>query len=50
MVEHGLLDTIAAGLGAARYRLEVYIGEGNTIYAVAALVVLLVLTRVRRRH
>jgi len=50
MVEHGLLDSISAGLGAARYRLELYIGEGNTIYAVAALVVLLVLTRVRRRH
>jgi hypothetical protein len=50
MVEHGLLDSIAAGLGAARYRLELYIGEGNTIYFLAAAVVLLVLTRVRRRH
>lgn len=50
MVEHGLLDTIAAGLGNARYRLEVYIGEGNTIYALAAVAVLLVLTRVKRRH
>jgi hypothetical protein len=50
MVEHGLLDSIAAGLGNARYRLELYIGEGNTIYFVAAMVIILVLTRVRRRH
>jgi hypothetical protein len=50
MVEHGLLDSIAAGLSNARYHLELYIGQGNTIYFVAAAVVLLVLTRVRRRH
>jgi hypothetical protein len=50
MIEHGLLDSIAAGLGTARYRLELYIGEGNTIYALAAVAVLLILTRVRRRH
>jgi hypothetical protein len=50
MVEHGLLDSIAAGLTAARYRIELYIGQGNTVYLIAAVVVLLVLTRVRRRH
>ena len=50
MVERGLLDSIAAGLGNARYRLELYVGQGNTVYVVAAVVVLLVLTRVRRRH
>jgi len=50
MVERGLLDSIAAGLGNARYRLELYVGQGNTIYVLAAVVVLLVLTRVRRRH
>jgi hypothetical protein len=50
MAERGLLDSIAAGLGNARYRLELYIGQGNTIYLLAAVVVLLVLTRVRRRR
>jgi hypothetical protein len=50
MVERGLLDSIAAGLGNARYRLELYVGQGNTIYVVIAVVVLLFLTRVRRRH
>ena len=50
MVERGLLDSIAAGLGNARYRLELYVGQGNTIYVVIAVVVLLVLTRVKRRR
>jgi hypothetical protein len=50
IVERGLLDSIAAGLGNARYRLELYVGQGNTIYVVIAVVVLLFLTRVRRRH
>ena len=50
MVEHGLLDSIAAGLGNVRYRLELYVGQGNTIYVLAAVVVLLVLTRVKRRR
>jgi hypothetical protein len=50
MVEYGLLDSIAAGLGNARYRLELYVGQGNTIYVLAAVVVLLVLTRVKRRR
>jgi len=50
MIEHGLLDSIAAGVGNVRYRLELYIGEGNTLYFLAAAVVLLVLTRVRRRR
>jgi hypothetical protein len=50
MVERGLLDSIAAGLGNARYRLELYVGQGNTIYVLAAVVVLLVLTRVKRRR
>jgi len=50
MVEYGLLESIAAGLGNARYRLELYIGEGNTAYVLAAVVVLLVLTRVRHRR
>jgi hypothetical protein len=50
MVERGLLDSIAAGLGSARYQIELYVGQGNTIYFVAAVILVLVLTRVRRRH
>ncbi len=50
MVERGLLDSIAAGLGNARYRLELYVGEGNTIWVVIGVVVLLVLTRVKRNR
>ena len=50
MVERGLLDSIAAGLGDARYRLELYVGQGNTIYVVIGVVLLLVLTRVKRRR
>ena len=50
LVERGLLDSIAAGLGSAKYRIELYIGQGNAIYVVIAAVVVLVLTRVRRRQ
>ena len=50
LVERGLLDSIAAGLGSARYRIELYIGQGNTIYLLAAAAVLLILTRVRHRR
>ena len=50
MVEHGLLDQISAGLSGARYQLELYVGQGNTIYVVIGVVLLLVLTRVKRRH
>jgi hypothetical protein len=50
MVEHGMLDSMAAGLANARYRLELYIGEGNTIYLLAAAAVLVVLILFRRRR
>ena len=50
MVERGLLDSISGGLGRAKYQIELYAGQGNAIYVVIAAVVLLILTRVRRRH
>ena len=50
MVERGLLDSISDGLGRAKYHIELYAGQGNAIYVVIAAVVLLILTRVRRRH
>jgi hypothetical protein len=36
MVEHGLVDSIAPGLGNARYRFEACIGEGNSVYIFGA--------------
>jgi hypothetical protein len=50
MVERGLRDSISDGLGRAKYQIELYAGQGNAIYVVIAAVVLLILTRVRRRH
>ena len=50
MVERGMLDSIAAGVSSARYRLELYVGEGNAIWVVIGVVVLLVLTRVKRNR
>ena len=50
MVEHGMLDSISAGLSSAKYQLELYVGQGNTTYLVIGVVLLLVLTRVKRRH
>jgi hypothetical protein len=50
VVERGLLDSISAGLGRAKYQIELYAGQGNAIYVVIAAVALLVLTRVRRRR
>ena len=50
LVERGLLDQISAGLSSAKYQLELYVGQGNTIFVVIGVVLLLVLTRVRRRH
>lgn len=50
MVEYGLLDSIAAGFSSAKYQLELYVGQGNTIYVVIGVVLLLIFTRVKRRH
>ena len=45
-----MLDSIAAGVSSARYRLELYVGDGNAIWVVIGVVVLLVLTRVKRNR
>lgn len=50
LVERGLLDSVAAGLGHARYRLELYIGEGNAVYLLAAVVIALIVVKVRLRR
>ncbi len=50
LVEHGLLDSLAAGLTVARDHLELYIGRGNSIYALVAAFVIIVLFMLRRRR
>lgn len=50
LVEHGLLDSIAAGMVSARDRLELYIGRGNGTYAIVAALVIIVLLLLRRRR
>jgi hypothetical protein len=50
VVERGLLDTISAGLGRAKYHIEVYAGHGNAVYVVIGAVLLFILTRVNRRR
>ena len=49
MVERGLLDSIAAGVGDARYRFEAYVGADNSVYFLVA-VALAVLLLFRRRR
>lgn len=50
LVERGLLDSMAAGLAHVRYRLELYIGEGNAVYLLAAAVIVLVVMKIRLRR
>ena len=50
LVEYGLLDSIAAGLASARDQIELYIGQGNGVYALAAALVVVVLLLFRRRR
>jgi len=50
LVEHGLLDAMASGLANARYRIELYIGQGNLVYVLVGAAALLLLFLVRRRR
>ncbi len=50
MAEHGLLDARAAGIAGAKYRLELYIGQGNTVYLLVGAAVVLALIFFRRRR
>ena len=50
LAEHGLLDSMAAGLATARDRLEIYIGYANSTYLLIALGVLLLALLVRSRR
>jgi len=48
MAEYGVLNSIAARLAAAQYRIEAYIGSGNLKYVFLGLLVLIVLLLARR--
>jgi hypothetical protein len=49
MVEHGMLDAMASGLATARSRIELYIGEGNSLPLLVVLLLVLGLIFWRRR-
>jgi len=50
LVEHGMLDSIAAGFARLRYEVEAYVGQGRSGYVLvgALIVVLWLVTRSRR--
>ncbi len=50
LVEHSLLDSIAAGIAAARYRVETYIGQGNSKFVLIGAAAICVLLLLRRRR
>ncbi len=50
LVEYGVLNSIAAGFAAARQRVEVYIGTGNTKYMLAIVLGVIILLLARRRR
>ena len=50
MAEYGLLTSLLAGLNAARFRLEAYIGTGNSKYLFIGLAAIILLLLVRRRR
>ncbi len=48
--EYGALSSMAAGIAAARDRIEMYIGSGNLKYLLFVMIALLVLLLVKRRR
>lgn len=50
LMEHGLLDSIAAGFATLRYQLEAYAGQVPPTYLVVGVVVLFVFLIARRRR
>ncbi len=50
LVEHGMLDAMAAGLARLRYEIEAYVGPGRSGYVLLAALVLVLwlVTRTRR--
>ncbi len=50
MAEYGLLTALAAKISAIQYRLEAYIGTGNTKYLLIAALLLVLVLLIRRRR
>ncbi len=50
LVEYGALNAIAASFVAARQKLEVYIGSGNSKYALIILLAVIILLLAPRRR
>jgi hypothetical protein len=48
LLEHGLLDSMAAGFAKLRYQLEAYVGQGRLTYVVVAVVILFAFVLARR--
>ncbi len=48
--EYGALSSMAAGIAAARDRIEMYVGEGNLKYLLFAMIAVLILLLVKRRR
>ena len=50
LVEYGVLNSIAAGVAAARYRIETFIGSGNSKFLIIVVFVILLVLLVKRRR
>lgn len=50
LVERGLLDSIAAGVGRVRYQVDAFFGYDGSSYLVIGVVVLLAYLLVRRKR
>ncbi len=50
MAEYGLLNSLVAGFANLQYRIETYIGQGNSKYLLLGALVLLILLLARNRR
>jgi hypothetical protein len=50
LMEHGLLDSMAAGLTSLRYQIETYVGQIRPTYVVVGVLILFAFVLTRRRR
>ncbi len=50
LVEHGMLDSMVTGVGQARDRIELYIGQGNSTYLLIGIAVVLLFFLLKPRR
>ncbi len=50
LAEYGLLNSIVAGFAAIQYRIEIYIGTGNTKFLLFGALVVIGFWLIRRRR